>query len=230
MRILLIEDEQNLRKIIQLNLEMENFEVISVDNGANALEKLKTEYFDLIILDLMLPHVNGMDVLRRFRLQNNTTPIIITSAKDTSGDRIAGLKEGADDYLSKPFDIEELILRIEKLLQRNAPSELTSEHQSEDVYTFGNNSVDFKKFIGTHKNEEFNLRPKELHLLKLLITRKNEVISRQDILKSVWGYDVFPSTRTVDNFIASLRKYFEEDPRNPRHIQSVRGVGYRFVD
>ena len=152
--------------------------------------------------------------------------MIITSAKDTSSDRIKGLKTGADDYLTKPFEIEELLLRMEKLLQRT--NSTNGSGIDVESFEFGENTVNFKTFKGTHRQKVFDLSAKEIQLLKLLINRKNEVVSRHDILKQVWGYDVFPSTRTIDNFIASLRKRFEDDPKHPQYILSVRGVGYKF--
>ncbi|MBT8189423.1 MAG: response regulator transcription factor [Bacteroidia bacterium] len=227
MRVLLVEDEPSLRKVVKLNLELEKYEVIEAEDGLIAKEKLDNEYFDLVILDLMLPHINGLDILEFLRLKKSDTPVIITSAKDTSTDRIKGLKSGADDYLTKPFEIEELLLRIQNLLSRRPDTNIES---TPDKYSFGVNTVDFSTFSGTHKGESFILKRKEVQLLKLLINKKNEVVSRQDILKLVWGYDVFPSTRTIDNFIASLRKHFEEDPRHPKHIHSIRGVGYRFTE
>ena len=199
--------------------------MIEAIDGGEAIQKLNSEYFDLIILDLMLPKINGLDILQKHRLKNTSIPIIIISAKDTSSDRIKGLKFGADDYLNKPFEFEELLIRIQNLLRRTG--ENTSSHL-EDLYRFGLNSVDFKSFIGQHKDQKFELSSKEVNILKFLIQNKGKVVSRQEILKSVWDYDVYPSTRTVDNFIASLRKYFEVDPKEPQHIISVRGVGYRF--
>lgn len=225
-RILLIEDELSLSKVIKLNLEIEDYEVVTAFDGLEAMSKLKGQYFDLIILDLMLPKVNGLDILQKHRLKNNTVPIIIISAKDTSSDRIKGLKFGADDYLNKPFEIEELLIRIQNLLKRAPDTEVMN---IEEVYSFGNNTINFSSFKAKNNEQEFELSAKEASILKLLITHEGKVVSRQDILKSVWNYDVFPSTRTVDNFIASLRKYFERDPKNPEFIQSVRGVGYRFT-
>jgi two-component system alkaline phosphatase synthesis response regulator PhoP len=173
----------------------------------------------------MLPKVNGLDILQKHRLKNNTVPIIIISAKDTSTDRIKGLKYGADDYLNKPFEIEELLIRIQNLIKRAPDSEVSN---IDEVFIFGENTINFSSFKAKHKDVELELSSKEASILKLLISHEGKVVSRQDILKSVWNYDVFPSTRTVDNFIASLRKYFEVDPKNPQFIQSVRGVGYRF--
>lgn len=226
MRILLVEDEKSLREVISLNLELEEWEVVSVDNGKDAIEKAVSEHYDIIILDLMIPKVNGLEVLKTIRIKNHNTPVIIISAKGTSTDRIKGLKLGADDYLSKPFEIEELIIRINKLTDR---LQLTTESSIPDQFTFGKNTIDFKSYMAQAGTAQYELSPKETQILKLLITNKNEVVSRQEILRSVWGYDIFPSTRTIDNFIASLRKYFEEDPKNPLYIKSVRGVGYKFV-
>jgi len=226
MRILLVEDEKNLRDVISLNLELEEWEVVSVDNGKDAIDRAVTEHYDIIILDLMIPKINGLEVLKTIRIKNHSTPVIIISAKGTSTDRIKGLKLGADDYLSKPFVIEELIIRINKLTER---LQMTSDVIISDQFTFGDNKVDFKSYIAHAGDRQYELSPKEAQILKLLITNKNEVVSRQEILRSVWGYDIFPSTRTIDNFIASLRKYFEEEPKDPKFIKSVRGVGYKFV-
>jgi two-component system alkaline phosphatase synthesis response regulator PhoP len=151
-------------------------------------------------------------------------PIIFLTAKDTSLDRINGLKKGADDYLTKPFHLEELLLRVNNLIKRSSKS---SENVLK-IYTFGNNKINFTTFVAETINGSFNLTKKEVKLLKLLIDRKDEVVSRQQILQSVWGYDVYPSTRTIDNFILSFRKYFEKNPREPKHFLSIRGVGYKF--
>lgn len=226
-RILLIEDEASLRKVVKLNLEMENYEVLAVADGAAAVDRLETEHFDLVILDLMLPKLSGMDVLKTLRLHHDTLPVIITSAKDTSTDRINGLKTGADDYLTKPFDIEELLLRIEKLIKRQTP---VADSPDADNYSFGDCTVNFRTYEVIKGNQTFELGQKEMLILKFLINNKNAVVSRQEILKSVWGYDVFPSTRTIDNFIASIRRQLEDNPRQPRYIKSVHGVGYKFVD
>jgi two-component system alkaline phosphatase synthesis response regulator PhoP len=186
MRILLVEDEKNLRNIITLNLELEDYEVIAAANGEDALAKIEGQYFDIIILDLMLPKISGLDVLATLRIKNPNIPVIIISAKGTSMDRITGLKSGANDYLSKPFEMEELILRIQNLVQRN-PSTV-SDH-SEDTFRFGNNKIDFKAYKGWHGSQSFDMSPKETQIIKLLVNNKNEVVSRQDILKTVWSSD-----------------------------------------
>ena len=225
-RILLIEDEQSLRKVIKLNLELEGFELGIAEDGAEALDKFNAEHFDLVILDLMLPKLSGLDVLKTLRVKDASTPIIIISAKDTSSDRIQGLKLGADDYLTKPFEIEELLLRINNLIKRADP---VAKENILSKFSFGNCTVDFDNFSASKQGVPIELSQKEIHILRFLIINKNKVVSRQEILKAVWGYDVFPSTRTIDNFIASLRKNLEIDPKHPQYIKSVHGVGYKFV-
>ncbi len=225
MRILLVEDEEEIRKIIKMNLVLEGYEVITADNGLKALEIVQSQHFDLIILDVMLPEVNGFQICEQVRLRNSKVGIIIVSAKDTSEDRITGLKLGADDYLSKPFILEELLLRIQNLLKRS----IEEDSKVLEKYTFGNNAINFVTYDATGTKGAFRLTKKETLLLKLLIERQNEVVSRNQILQAVWGYDVYPSTRTIDNFILLLRKYFEENPRKPKYFHSIRGVGYKFT-
>ena len=224
MRILLVEDEENIREVVKLNLELEEYEVITSANGKDALKKIEEQHFDLLILDVMLPDVDGFQICEQVRLSNMEVPIIFLTAKDTSLDRINGLKKGADDYLTKPFHLEELLLRVNNLIKRSSKS----PENTPKIYTFGNNIINFITFEAETNNGSFNLTKKEVKLLKLLIDRKNEVVSRQQILQSVWGYDIYPSTRTIDNFILSFRKYFEENPREPKHFLSIRGVGYKF--
>lgn len=225
MRILLVEDEEQIRKVIQLNLEIENYEVIATDNGRKALELVNGQHFDLLILDVMLPEVDGFQICAQVRLRNSKVGIIIVSAKDTSIDRITGLKMGADDYLTKPFNLEELLLRVSNLLKRSTEDAA----KDLDTYTFASNTINFLTYQALTKNGEIQLTKKEVHLLKLLIERANEVVSRSTILQTVWGYDVYPSTRTIDNFVLSFRKYFEIDPKEPVHFHSIRGVGYKFT-
>jgi two-component system alkaline phosphatase synthesis response regulator PhoP len=224
-RILLVEDEENIRDVVKLNLEMEDFEVVATGTGKEALKHFKEQHFDLIILDVMLPEVDGFQVCEQIRLTNMDVPIIFLTAKDASQDRIQGLKKGGDDYLTKPFVLEELLLRVNNLIKRTSKT----PENSPETYSFGNNSVNFVTYEASGNPGEFTLTKKEAMLLKLLVDRRNEVVSRQQILQSVWGYDVYPSTRTIDNFILSFRKYFEKDPKNPEFFLSVRGVGYKFV-
>ena len=225
MRILLVEDEENIRDVVKLNLELENYEVVATGNGREAIRLFHEQHFDLLLLDVMLPEINGFQICEQVRLTNLEVPIIFLTAKETAQDRIAGLKKGADDYITKPFNLEELLLRVQNLIKRTSKS----PENTPEVYQFGDNTINFITFEAQGNNGSFNLTKKEAMLLKLLIDRKNEVVSRQQILQSVWGYDVYPSTRTIDNFILSFRKYFEADPRNPNHFLSVRGIGYKFV-
>lgn len=227
--ILLVEDEENLHEALKLNLELEGYEVTSAFDGAAALKAVENEYFDLIILDVMLPEMDGISVTETVRISNNEVPILILSAKNSSADRVLGLKKGADDYLTKPFNLEELLLRVHKLINKN--KKLQDKSSIGDIYTFGNNTIDFKaQEASNFNNEKIQLSKKETMLLKLLIENKNEVVPREKILQAVWGYNVYPTTRTIDNFILNFRKYFEEDSRNPKYFHSVRGVGYKYSE
>lgn len=226
MRILLVEDEEYLRGLIRLNLEMEDYEVVAATNGKDAVKLFHEQHFDLVVLDVMLPEMNGFQVCEQIRLSNVKTPIIFLTAKDSSEDIIQGLKKGGDDYLTKPFVLEEFLLRIKNLLKRTSKE----QEMNLSIYQFGNNTVNFATYEATGDNGHFQLTKKEALLLKLLIDKKNQVVSRNEILQAVWGYDVYPSTRTIDNFILSFRKYFEQDPKNPVYFLSVRGVGYKFTE
>jgi two-component system, OmpR family, alkaline phosphatase synthesis response regulator PhoP len=227
--ILLVEDEENLQEALKLNLELEGYEISSAYDGAEALKLVEQEYFDLIILDVMLPEIDGISVCETIRLKNTDIPILILSAKNTSADRILGLKKGADDYLTKPFNLEELLLRVQKLLIKS--ERLSSRTPITDIYNIGKSSVNFKSLECIDKDgATIFLTKKEAMLLKLLIENKNEVVTREKILQTVWGYNVYPTTRTIDNFILNFRKYFEEDSRNPNYFFSVRGIGYKFTE
>ena len=226
--ILLVEDEENLQEALKLNLEMEGYEITSAYDGAEALRAVQKEYFNLIILDVMLPELDGIAVCETIRLNNPDIPILILSAKNSSADRVLGLKKGADDYLTKPFNLEELLLRVNKLIQKS--ERLGAKQPLAEVFGFGKNKIDFKSLEAyTKSGDKITLTKKEIMLLKLLIENKNEVVTREKILQAVWGYNVYPTTRTIDNFILNFRKYFEEDSRNPEYFHSVRGVGYKFT-
>src|SRR5690606_9790118 len=227
--ILLVEDEENLHEALKLNLELEGYQVTSAYDGNEALQAVKNEYFDLIILDVMLPEMDGIAVAETIRLNNNEVPILMLSAKNTSADKVLGLKKGADDYITKPFNLEELLLRIKKLIEKN--QKLQEKSTLGNTYSFGGNIIDFKAQEATTKYAgKVQLSKKETMLLKLLIENKNEVVPREKILQYVWGYNVYPTTRTIDNFILNFRKYFEQDSRNPRYFHSVRGVGYKYTE
>lgn len=227
--ILLVEDEENLQEALKLNLELEGYEVTAADNGTSALKAVKNEYFDLIILDIMLPEMDGLAVCENIRIQNNEVPILFLSAKNSSADRVLGLKKGGDDYMTKPFNLEELLLRVEKLIVKN--KKIQDKDSVPNVYHFGNNMIDFaaQECVGKD-GKRHELSKKETMLLKLLIENKGEVVTREKILQVVWGYNVYPTTRTIDNFILNFRKYFEQDSRNSQYFHSVRGVGYKFTD
>ena len=227
--ILLVEDEENLHEALKLNLELEGYAVTSAFDGVQALDAIKNEYFDLVILDIMLPEMDGIAVAETIRLSNTEIPILMLSAKNTSNDKVLGLKKGADDYLTKPFNLEELLLRIQKLINKN--QRLQEKSTVGNSYTFGDNIIDFKAQEAVTKYAgKIQLSKKEAMLLKLLIENKNEVVPREKILQSVWGYNVYPTTRTIDNFILNFRKYFEKDSRNPEFFHSVRGVGYKYTE
>ena len=226
-RILLVEDEDHIRENLKLNLELEDYEVVAVPDGSKAVKAFNEQRFNLVILDVMLPEMDGFDVCEQIRLTDLEVPILFLTAKDTSQDKIKGLKTGGDDYMTKPFNLEELLLRVKNLLKRSAK---LYEDGSFTEYEFGGNKINFATYEANSVTGQLKLTSKEMKLLKLLIDRKNEVVSRNEILKIVWGYDVYPSTRTIDNFILAFRKYFEKDPKNPTYFHSIRGVGYKFTD
>jgi two-component system alkaline phosphatase synthesis response regulator PhoP len=226
--ILLAEDEEHLQEALKLNLEMEGYEVTAVSDGLAVLKEVESQHFDLIIMDIMMPELDGISTIQSIRLNNRELPILILSAKNASADRVTGLKTGADDYLTKPFNLEELLLRVEILIRRN--QQIQDKPAPSDVYVFGKNRIDFKAQSAiNYKGEAIALSKKEVMLLQLLTEHANQVVSREKILRVVWGYQVYPTTRTIDNFILSFRKYFEPDSRHPLYFHSIRGSGYRFV-
>lgn len=221
--ILLVEDESSLAHGIVLNLEIEGHKVNHFDSGENVVEEVKKGFFDLIILDIMLPEVNGFQIAQQIRTFSDV-PIMFISAKNNSTDRIKGLKIGGDDYLAKPFDLEELLLRVRLLISRFGKAGA----QQDDEIEINGNKVDFKSFIAETQQGEKNLSKKEVEVLKLLVEKEGEAVSREEILQKVWKDDTEASSRTIDNFIVNFRKLFEDNPRDPKHFISVRGVGYRF--
>ena len=228
-RILLVEDEEHLQHALKLNLEMENYTVFAVGDGNSAVKAFREQKFDLVVLDIMLPEMDGLMVCEHIRLHDSDVPVLFLSAKNTPADRISGLRKGADDYLTKPFDLEELILRVGKLIEKKEKLIKSESGKLPTEYAFGDNTINFESYEAQGINGKIELTKKEILLMKLLIENTNQVVSREHILKVVWDYTVIPNTRTIDNFILSLRKHFERDPKNPEFIQSVRGVGYKFV-
>lgn len=226
--LLVAEDEESLREGLKLNLELEGYEVTTVDNGPAVIRMVKSEYFDLIVLDIMLPEMDGITVCETIRMQHNDVPILFLSARNSSADRVEGLKKGGDDYLTKPFNLEELLLRVNKLVTKN--KRIREPQAMGDIYQFDGCSIDFGGHEIVDKNgAKQELSKKEGALLKLLIEHEGEVVSREQILQIVWGYNVYPTTRTIDNFILNFRKFFERDSRNPKHFHSIRGIGYKFT-
>jgi len=223
-KILIVEDDKTLCETIKLALESENYEVSISHDGREALQIGNQEQLDLIILDLILPSMTGFEICQKLRERGKKTPIIfLTGEKKEEIDRIMGLELGADDYLLKPFGTRELIARIRAVLRRSMPEEIEI-----DAVSFGNVSLDFKKQTASKGIKPVNLTGKEFGLLKYLISHEGEVLSREKILNEVWGYETYPTTRTVDTFIHNLRHKIEEDPSRPEHIITVPWSGYKF--
>jgi two-component system alkaline phosphatase synthesis response regulator PhoP len=228
MRILLVEDEPGLIITLTDRFRSEGYDVVSATDGKAGLEKAQSENFDLIVLDVMLPKKNGYDVARDLRQKGNVTPILMLTAKGETIDKVLGLKLGADDYLTKPFEVIELLARIEALLRR-APGK-TNGHQTHEAFRFGDIAIDFKRAEVVCKSKPVELSAMEFKLLQYLIENRGIVHSRDSLLDAVWGYDAMPTTRTVDVHIAWLRQKLEENPRHPKFIQTVHGLGYKFAD
>jgi len=223
-KILVIEDEEDLLRGLEINLAKEGYRVLKATSGDIALALALKESPNLVLLDIMLPGMNGLDVCRELRRRGFEAPIIMLTAKGEEIDRVVGLELGADDYVTKPFGLRELLARIRVQLRRPQPV-------SEAIprYRFGAVEVDFERCSATRRGEPLELTAKEYDLLRLLIRHKGEVVTRERLLNEVWGYESYPTTRTVDNHVARLRQKLEEDPASPRYIFSVYGEGYKFV-
>jgi DNA-binding response OmpR family regulator len=222
-RILVIEDEPDLRRGLEMNLKAEGYGVLTAVSGEAGLEQALDERPDLVLLDVMLPGLNGFDVCRELRRKGFEAPIIMLTAKAEEIDRVVGLEIGADDYVTKPFGLRELLARIRVRLRRHAPA-----HASE-VLRFGSVEVDFDRHEASRKGARVELTGKEFDVLKLLAQHAGETITRDRLLNEVWGYESYPTTRTVDNHVLRLRQKLEDDPANPRHILSIYGEGYKLV-
>jgi len=223
-QVALVEDEPSIADMIRFNLELDGYAVETYTTGKSVLENLESiAHCDLVILDVMLPDKSGIELCQLIRTKS-AVPVIFVSAKGTTEDRINGLKAGANDYLPKPFDLEELLLRINALTQFTAKNPVSR-------FEIGHYIIDFETFEVTDQRDATNieLTKKEIELLKLFQEKDGLVISRDEILDRVWGTDHYPTTRTIDNYILSFRKLFENDPKNPRYFHSVRGVGYKFT-
>jgi len=224
-KILIIEDEEDLVKGLKLNLADEGYKVDWASNGEEGFRKAIEETPNLIILDIMLPKKNGLDVCRELRQKHVTIPIIMLTAKGEEIDKVVGLEIGADDYMTKPFSIRELLARIKAHLRREKREAKTVP----EVYCFGDVEIDFTHFKVKHKNKQLDLTSLEVEILKYFIAHQGEVITRENLLDKIWGYEKYPTTRTIDNHILKLRKKIETDPSHPKYILSIYGEGYRFM-
>lgn len=233
-RILVIEDEVHIAEGIKLNLSLQGYAVKIAADGVAGIDFWKNWRPDLIVLDIMLPGIDGLSVLQNIRLEDERLPVLILSAKATDHDRIKGFSLGVDDYLAKPFNLEEFLLRVERLLTRVGwgneirEAEIAQARSVAPIYEFGNNRIEFKTATAHCRAGKITLTEQELKLLKLFIIHCGKPLSRKKILEIGWGYTGGMTTRTVDNFIVRFRKYFEDDPKKPAHFKSVRSVGYRF--
>ena len=226
-RLMVVEDEVHLAEVISDNLRLEGFEVDVVVDGTSALERIRCDPPALVLLDVMLPGMDGFEVCRTLRAEGNQVPILFLTARSGMDDRIQGLELGGDDYLGKPFELRELILRVNAILKRTKWFQQASPLG--DRLTLGDAVVDFKSYTARIGEREVVLSQKETMILRCLAERAGEVVTRAEILDRVWGYDAFPTTRTIDNFIVRLRRTLESDPQSPRYIHTVRGAGYRLT-
>lgn len=224
-KILIIEDEEDLVKGLKLNLAGEGYDVAWAYDGQEGIRKALEERPDLIILDIMLPKMDGLEVCREIRQKNMNIPIIMLTAKGEEVDKVVGLEVGADDYITKPFSIRELLSRVKAHLRR----EKREVKKIPEAYSFGDVEVDFSHFKVRRKGKEVDLTSLEVEILKYFVAHRGEVVTREALLDKIWGYERFPTTRTIDNHILKLRKKIEEDPAHPKYIFSVYGAGYRFM-
>ncbi len=225
-KILLVEDEETLAVGLKFNLVEEGYLVKWAKDGREAVSLFKSENFDMIILDIMLPYINGFEIAEIVRKANPQMPILMLTARTSKGDMVKGLELGADDYITKPFHLKELLLRVKGMLKRKVWYKEVTLNQPK--FSFGNNEINFESLNCKNSKEEFKLTPQEAMVLKYLIDNEGKIVSRKELLEKVWHMNPDIETRTVDNFIVRLRKYFESDPSNPVYFKSVRGAGYMF--
>lgn len=227
-KILLVEDEETLAAGLEFNLTDEGFKVDLARDGRQALDLVSKKEYDLIILDIMLPYYNGFEIAERVRAKSPQMPILMLTARTAAADKVKGLEVGADDYLTKPFHLQEFLLRIKGMLKRKMWYKYSM--QTEPVYNFGSNQINFENLNCSNGSKKIILTQREAMVLKYLIENKGKIVSRKEMLENVWHLSAEIETRTVDNFISRLRKYFEPDPNNPVYIKSVRSAGYTFND
>ena len=225
-RILVVEDEPSMRMGLKDNLEFEGYEVEFADDGETGYKKIVTQKFDLILLDVMLPKMNGFDVCKKVRSEGVKTPIILLTAKGEEIDKVLGLELGADDYVTKPFSLRELLARIKAVLRRSVDTKPNEIEEAE----IGSVVVNFSNYSSFNDGNEISMSHKEFDLLHYLWKNKNKAVSRDDLLKEIWNQEVFTTTRTIDNFIVKLRQKIEEDPNKPKIILTVHGVGYKLIE
>jgi DNA-binding response OmpR family regulator len=225
--ILLVEDETHIAQGLIFNLELEGFLITHAETGAAAMEAFHRQSYDLVVLDLMLPDSHGIDLCRQMRKESSQLPILMLTALGEEQDRIKGLKEGADDYLTKPFNLDEFLLRVHGILRRSAWYQPT--FNKEEIYLFNNNRIDLRNLEAVTTHGNISLTELEGRMLGTFFANEGETLTRAELLKSVWGMSADTETRTLDNFIVRLRKYFEADPAKPKHFLTVRGRGYRFI-
>lgn len=230
MNILVVEDEIAIAEGIIFNLKRKGYQIDHTDNGRVALQKAIESNYDLILLDVRLPEIDGFEICRTLRSKNIFTPILMLTARDQADDIVFGIKSGADDYLTKPFDLAELFARIESLLRRYQWNVTRQKIENISVKYFGDFWIDFSTWQAKTLQGVVELNKKEIEVMKIFIDQKNQVVSRKKLLEDVWGLPNHPNARVVDNVIVVLRKYFETDSQNPQHILNMRGVGYKFVD
>jgi two-component system alkaline phosphatase synthesis response regulator PhoP len=224
-RILVVDDETHLADGIRENLQAEGYGTAVAYDGASGIERIRAERFDLAILDVMMPEMDGLELCSAMRDDGIQTPVLFLTVKGAPEDRVRGFEAGGDDYLTKPFHLKELLLRVAAILKRSRWYE-----DARDTIDFGGNRIDFKTYKASGwDGSEHNLTHKEAMIVQALAERADEIVTREEILDRVWGYEVFPSTRTIDNFIVRIRKRFERDAERPAHFHTVRGVGYRFT-
>jgi two-component system, OmpR family, alkaline phosphatase synthesis response regulator PhoP len=226
-RLVVVEDEEHLAEVISDNLELEGYAVEVIGEGTSALARLRADPPALVLLDVMLPGMDGFSICDALRREGFDVPILFLTARSGLDDRVRGLELGGDDFLGKPFDLRELMLRVKAILKRSqwfrAPS------PAGEVLVLGTSRVDFKKYLAQVEGREIALSQKETMILTCLAEKPGEVVARAEILDRVWGYDAFPTARTIDNFIVRLRRLLEPDPQAPRYIHTVRGTGYRLT-
>jgi len=227
-RILVVEDDQHIAEGLRLNLALKGYEARIARDGSSALRLWREWQPSLIVLDIMLPQIDGLKVLRNIRLEDEHLPILILSARGEPEQRVEGLALGGDDYLAKPFNLDEFLLRVEKLLARTARDRHRKGDAVAGTYTFGGNCIDFDRFRATCREGEINLTEQEVKLLKLFVANRGKPLTRREILEVGWGYTGNTPTRTVDNFVMRFRKYFEDNPHQPVFFKSLRSIGYIF--